>query len=595
MEQIKSWTDAERESNRCTKCQDYFHSAESCKNPGPCCFNCNEYGHLSKKCPKPGKFVFKLSDFLTPLEILADGAASHHVTNHRSLLFNYVGFSESVDVSSVNPTDKNSSIGQGDLIILFNTQGKNTVLCIRNVLYMPTTDKTLISCGMFNEQFRTTIEMCLKTGSLYYRSKKKTTAKLEKRNNIFYFRAQATRNHEYGKFFNKTCKSKLVSINCTLVDNDHITFDSSDQPAISSPDTCEYSHTPPSPSTLWKSSHESCKLVRHRTKARKKLTSTQRGKLLANGLLWHKRLGHISAPYVNRLPSVAYGVEDLLFLYTMKDCEVCALAKMKHKPFNTTRKRGTHIGEIVHADLIGEISPVTRYKKKKYILLMIDDFSKYKFVKLLQTKDETPGQVNLVLAEISRQNPGPGKMGKLRSDHGGEFSSAEMDRILAKYNMDHDYAEPECHQHNDTSERGNLTLEERMRALLRESGFPSNLWNYAANAACYLYNCTSHSSLGFITPFEKFHGTKPNLKNLFIFGCKVMVLTRGIPQSHKLHDVLQNNFSVGIHPQVTLPVTRNTQLQILLVKFLKMRNLCTKMINLILPITKNLLFPTKFQ
>jgi len=96
----------------------------------------------------------------------------------------------------------------------------------------------------------------------------------------------------------------------------------------------------------------------------KHLTPDKRKKLLEVGKRWHRRMMHISAPYLTRLPHVAIGVDELLYNDTIANCEVCALAKMKRKSFSKTRMPATRTGETVHANLIGEITPVTRYKLK---------------------------------------------------------------------------------------------------------------------------------------------------------------------------------------------------------------------------------------
>jgi hypothetical protein len=86
MAEIASWTAEEKARNRCKNCSDYFHTADDCKNSGPLCFNCYEYGHFAKSCSSKSRSEYKfcISDFEFVLEILADSAASHHVTNNKN-------------------------------------------------------------------------------------------------------------------------------------------------------------------------------------------------------------------------------------------------------------------------------------------------------------------------------------------------------------------------------------------------------------------------------------------------------------------------------------------------------------------------------
>ena len=57
------------------------------------------------------------------------------------------------------------------------------------------------------------------------------------------------------------------------------------------------------------------------------------------------------------------------------------------------------------------------------------------------------------------------------------------------------------------------------------SGLPKFLWGEAIKHAVYLKNRTSTKALDGKTPFEAFHGTRPNLYGLPEFGCKVWVHT----------------------------------------------------------------------
>ncbi|XP_065219853.1 uncharacterized protein LOC135845298 [Planococcus citri] len=50
---LKSMSPDEKRAVQCSKCSEYFHTAETCVNPGRLCFNCHGYGHEAKDCPKP--------------------------------------------------------------------------------------------------------------------------------------------------------------------------------------------------------------------------------------------------------------------------------------------------------------------------------------------------------------------------------------------------------------------------------------------------------------------------------------------------------------------------------------------------------------
>lgn len=537
MAQIASWTLEEKRKNRCSKCSEYFHTAETCPNPGQLCFKCYRYGHFAKNCRSQSEYEFLVTDFSIVLTILVDSAASHHVTYNRTFLLHFKGHSVPREVNTYNPDDKNTSLGEGSLVLLLENKGRYTVVCLRGVQYVPGGNKTLISVGAFNAQFKTSFKLNTNTGVICYRTERQAMTRLTIENRIYRFQAKISNKPVYGEYFQKSSsRNTPLSINCTQLTEDSFEFGDSnlDIPKqvltrFSKTDANKYSRV-------------------KRSKARRKLTPAQREKLLELGRIWHERMAHVCAPYVNRLSFVTDGVDNLILNETRQSCEVCALSKMIHKPFNKTREQATRIGEIVHADLIGEITPTSTYKNKKYILQVIDDYSRYMFVHPMRSKVETSSKLDLTLREIQAQNPGLGNLNLLNSDRGSEFTCKATRDVLAKYGMTPRYAEPNCHQHNGMAERANLTLEQRTRALLISSGLPSRLWNFAAKTAAYLYNRTPHSSLGFVTPYEIFYGRKPNLKHIRIFGSRAFTLNEKIPRGKKVEPRATRQYLVGYTP-----------------------------------------------
>jgi transposase InsO family protein len=457
-------------------------------------------------------------------------------------LINFRKYSKPVPTNTLNPLDKNNSVGEGSLVLLLQHKTKYTVICVREVQFVPTADKTLISAAAFNAQFRTTFELNMKSGSIFYRTKKQMITTLIQEGRLYKFQARITRKKQYCEYFSKSCLSKTVAVNCNFVCMDSFSFCDPVQSSL----TClrKSDNTPIVPQLL------ACNLtsIKKRPKSRKKLTPKQKDKLLALGKLWHDRLGHISAPYLNRLKTVAQGVDDFIFPHTQPTCEPCVLAKMTRKSYNQERTPASRIGEIVHADLIGEISPISSFKQKRYLLTTVDDYSRYMHVAPLKSKTETPESLDKILREIQTRNPGLGQMDKLYCDRGSEFISKQTEDVLAKYGMVPQFAERGCHEHNGTAERANLTIEQRTCAILASSGLPSRLWNFAAQAACYLYNQSPHSSLGFVTPYEMYYGHQPDLSNIRRYGSWVYVHNDKLPRSHKLAPRATREYLVGYTP-----------------------------------------------
>ena len=74
------------------------------------------------------------------------------------------------------------------------------------------------------------------------------------------------------------------------------------------------------------------------------------------------------------------------------------------------------------------------------------------------------------------------------------------------------------------AEKPNQDLARMIRSLLFGAGLGSEYWAYAMRHAVYVKNRLPHSSLHYITPYEKVNKVKPNLGNLRVFGSRVHFL-----------------------------------------------------------------------
>jgi hypothetical protein len=83
---------------------------------------------------------------------------------------------------------------------------------------------------------------------------------------------------------------------------------------------------------------------------------------------------------------------------------------------------------------------------------------------------------------------------------------------------------------NGKIERPHRTLGQMVRAMLINSGLPSNLWCYAVETAADVHRYTYHSALK-MTPYEAWFGVKPHINNLRVWGCYIYVR---VPEPKKL-------------------------------------------------------------
>ncbi|GJV27807.1 retrovirus-related pol polyprotein from transposon TNT 1-94 [Tanacetum coccineum] len=107
--------------------------------------------------------------------------------------------------------------------------------------------------------------------------------------------------------------------------------------------------------------------------------------------LWHRRRYHLNFDTINLLSknNIVTGLPKLKFV---KDhlCSSCELGKAKRKSFHTnTTPSSKRRLQFLHMDLCGPMR-VENINGKKYVLVIVDDYSRYTWTHFLRSKDETP-------------------------------------------------------------------------------------------------------------------------------------------------------------------------------------------------------------
>jgi transposase InsO family protein len=130
--------------------------------------------------------------------------------------------------------------------------------------------------------------------------------------------------------------------------------------------------------------------------------------------------------------------------------------------------------KLLHIDLFGPVSFVS-IGGSKYGLLIVDDFSHFTWVFLLQDKSETQGTLKRFLRRA--QNEFVFKVKKIRSDNESEFKNLQVEEYLEEEGIKHEFSAPYTPQQNGVVERKNGTLIDMARTMLGEYKTPERFWS----------------------------------------------------------------------------------------------------------------------
>ncbi|GJX92825.1 retrovirus-related pol polyprotein from transposon TNT 1-94 [Tanacetum coccineum] len=168
--------------------------------------------------------------------------------------------------------------------------------------------------------------------------------------------------------------------------------------------------------------------------------------------LWHRRLSHLNFDYitllskkevVNGLPKLKY-VKDQL-------CSSCEMSKAKRSSFKTKAVPSSKGRlNLLHMDLCGPMR-VASINGKKYILVIVDDYSRYTWTLFLRSKDETPEVLKDFLRMIQRNLQA--QVITVRTDRGTEFLNKTLHAYFKEEGIEHQTSTPRISELNGVVER----------------------------------------------------------------------------------------------------------------------------------------------
>nr|GEX11610.1 retrovirus-related Pol polyprotein from transposon TNT 1-94 [Tanacetum cinerariifolium] len=197
-------------------------------------------------------------------------------------------------------------------------------------------------------------------------------------------------------------------------------------------------------------------------------------------------------------------------------CSACAMGKSKkksHKPKSEDTNQEKLY--LLHMDLCGPMR-VESVNEKKYILVIVDDYSLFTWVKCLRSKDEALDFIIKFLKMIQVRLKEP--VHRIQTDNGTEFVNQTLHEYYERVGISHETSVARSPQQNDVVKRRNCTIIETTCTMLIYAQAPLFLWAEAVATACYTQNRSIVRIRHGKTPYELLHGKLPDLSFLLVFG-----------------------------------------------------------------------------
>ncbi|GKB80356.1 retrovirus-related pol polyprotein from transposon TNT 1-94, partial [Tanacetum coccineum] len=181
--------------------------------------------------------------------------------------------------------------------------------------------------------------------------------------------------------------------------------------------------------------------------------------------LWHQRLSHLNFDTINDLakndlvtglPKFKYHKEHL--------CPSCEQGKNKRashppKPVLNSKQR-LH---LLHMGLYGPMR-VESINGKRYVLVIVNNYSHYTWVHFLKSKDEATEEIKTFLKKITVLLQAPVII--VRTDNDTEFKNQVLQEYFNSVGISHQASSIRTPQQNGVVKRRNLTLVEAARTML---------------------------------------------------------------------------------------------------------------------------------
>ncbi|CAI7909254.1 unnamed protein product [Closterium sp. NIES-54] len=192
--------------------------------------------------------------------------------------------------------------------------------------------------------------------------------------------------------------------------------------------------------------------------------------------MWHERLCHVNIPMLQKLvkDGCLKGLEVKGGAKEIGNCPTCLETKFTKFPFSSSTGPAKAPLALVHMDVVGPTRALS-LSGSRYFLTIVDDHTRAVWVYPLKTKGEVAAAVLKEWMPRAQRESGH-KVKVIRTDNGGEFIGADVEKELKRKGIQHQLTVPYNPEQNGVAERFNRTLQEGARTLIGRAGLPDPFW-----------------------------------------------------------------------------------------------------------------------
>nr|GEV99393.1 retrovirus-related Pol polyprotein from transposon TNT 1-94 [Tanacetum cinerariifolium] len=184
------------------------------------------------------------------------------------------------------------------------------------------------------------------------------------------------------------------------------------------------------------------------------------------------------------------------------------------------RKSTCYIRDLKGNDLL-----TATINGKRYVLVIVDDYSRYTWTHFLRSKDETPEVLIDFLRLVQRGLQAQVRI--IQTYKGTEFLNQTLHAFFAVEGILHQTSVSRTPEQNGVVERRTRTLVEAARTMLSATKVPLFFWAEAIATACFTQNHSLVIPRHEKTPYHIISDRKPSVKFFHIFGSLCYIIRDG--------------------------------------------------------------------